>query len=654
MRMSCFAMASIRAVLWCLPGVSLAGCSDPDAAIANEDGSGTAGGSISGTTDVEPPAGTADVSNTAGASMGASDDGDDCTHAADDCTPAVPMLDLSFSQVKRFDFAWSATPGADYYQLLERASPTEPYVQLGEDVVGQSVSFVMPLHFRWQASYVLRACNAVGCTDSVAVEVMSSLAEAVGYVKASNTEAADWFGASVALSRDGNTLAVSAPYEDSSATGIEGNQADDSATDSGAVYVFVRDGAGAWSQQAYVKASNTEADDYFGRSVTLSGDGNTLVVGAYVEDSNAVGIGGNQANDSAPLSGAVYVFVRDGAEAWSQQAYVKASNTGGSDLFGTSVALSDDGDTLAVGAYGEDSDATGIEGNQTNENAYASGAVYVFVRDAGAWSQQAYVKASNTGADDDFGISVALSGDGDTLAVGAFVEDSSATGIGGSQTNNSATDSGAVYVFVREGTGVWSQQAYVKASNTGAYDRFGLGIALSADGKTLAVGAYLEDSNATGNQANDSSIDSGAAYVFVRDGAGAWSQQAYVKASNTGVLDQFGYGVALSADGNTLAVGARSENSSATGIEGSQADESASAFGAVYVFVREEVGAWSQHAYVKASNTEASDEFSYSMALSGDGKTLAVGAYQEDSSAKGIAGDQADNGALDAGAVYLF
>ncbi len=195
-------------------------------------------------------------------------------------------------------------------------------------------------------------------------------------MKASNTEAGDYFGYSLALSGDGNTLAVGAIWEDSNATGTSGNQADNSASDSGAAYVFTRSGS-TWTQQAYVKASNTEANDLFGYSVALSGDGNTLTVGAYREASNATGIGGNQTDNSAPTAGAVYVFTRGGST-WSQQAYVKASNTEVFDAFGYSVALSGDGNTLAVGAHLEDSNTTGINGNQADNAAGESGGVYVY------------------------------------------------------------------------------------------------------------------------------------------------------------------------------------------------------------------------------------------------------------------------------------
>jgi hypothetical protein len=179
----------------------------------------------------------------------------------------------------------------------------------------------------------------------------------IRYLKASNPGEDDRMGrgdplvgVTLAMSADGNTLAVSSPHEDSAATGVNGNQRDESAWDAGAVYVFVRAG-GRWTQQAYVKASNTQTSDRFGSAVALSGDGNTLAVAASLEDSGARGVNGNQADNAAESAGAVYVFRRTGA-AWTQQAYVKASNADAGDQFGWSVALSHDGSTLAVGGPG--------------------------------------------------------------------------------------------------------------------------------------------------------------------------------------------------------------------------------------------------------------------------------------------------------------
>ena len=133
---------------------------------------------------------------------------------------------------------------------------------------------------------------------------------------------------------------------------------------------------------------------------------------------------------------------------------MKASNTSVLDFFGWSTALA--GDTVVVGARYEDSNATGVNGNQADNSATDSGAAYVFVRSAGVWSQQSYLKASGTGAYDEFGFSVAVNGD--TALVGAYAEDSNATGVNGNEADDSATNSGAACVFVRS-AGAWSQEA---------------------------------------------------------------------------------------------------------------------------------------------------------------------------------------------------
>lgn len=458
------------------------------------------------------------------------------------------------------------------------------------------------------------------------------------YLKASNTGANDSFGRAVAMS--GDTAVVGASAEDSSATGVNGDQTSNGASDAGAVYVFVRSG-GVWSQEAYLKASNTQAFDNFGGAVAVAGD--TIVVAAQGEDSAATGVNGNQADNSANFAGAAYVFTRSGT-AWSQQAYLKASNTGANDRFGYSVAIT--GDTVVVGAKDEASSATGVNGNQSNNSASGAGAAYVFVRSGTTWTQQAYLKASNTGVSDSFGWSVAAAGD--TVVVGATGEASAATGVNGNQSDNSAFAAGAAYVFVRSGT-TWSQQAYLKASNTGASDSFGSLVAVSGD--TAVVGAPMEDSAATGvdgDQNSNGATNAGAAYVFIRNGA-TWSQQAYLKASNTGADDSFGFAVAVA--GDTVAIGAPGEDSSATGVNGSQNNNGVSDSGAAYVFTRS--GAtWSQQYYLKASNTGTVDSFGWSVATSGG--TVVVGAPFESSAATGVNGDESNNSASGAGGAYVF
>lgn len=437
------------------------------------------------------------------------------------------------------------------------------------------------------------------------------------YVKPSNTGQSDHFGASVAVSRDGHTIAISAHWEASAATGVNGNQGDESIRQAGAVYVFTRTGS-SWSQQAYIKASNAGRPgeggmpgdgDQFGYAVALSGDGTTLAVGAIAEDSAAQQINGDQKDDSQATAGAVYVYSRTGT-AWAQQAYVKGSHVETGDMFGFAVALNYDGNTLVASAFDERGSGRGINVPHDNR-ANGSGALYVFTRRGGAWTQDAYIKGSKTEATDQLGYSVAISDDGNTIASGAGDEDCLTPGINPPGCDNDSPPLGAAniwvgaaYVFVRTGAGisaVWSEQAFIKANNARPYNSFGVKLALSGDGNTLAVASYVEDNGGRGIRAPDpqpflivdhldpwrehqnQAIESGAVYFFTRAGT-AWTQRAYIKGSNTDAGDEFGSAVALNGDGRLLAVGAHNEDGNGSGMNGNPADNSADDSGAVYVF----------------------------------------------------------------------
>jgi hypothetical protein len=414
------------------------------------------------------------------------------------------------------------------------------------------------------------------------------------YVKASNPSSYSGFGFDLALSDDGTTLVVGAYGESNGAAGVFMNSSDitDSSTltESGAVYVFNYND-GAWIQSAYIKASIPGESEYFGGRVALSGDGSTLVVTASDENNGLTGVitDGSETRQeigTASSSGAVYSYSKNTDGTWVQTAYIKAPETTMAG-FGYSAALSFNGDTLAVGNAEEQ--------------------VYIFNASSDIWSQTTYLEASNKSSNDSFGSNLSLSHDGNTLAVSASKEDNSATGI---FTDNSESagdiskenDSGAVYLFTNSSVG-WTQSAYIKASNTESSDYFGHSIALSGDGNILAVGAYREDNSATGIIIDgsestatggdiDTATDSGAVYLFTNND-GVWIQSAYIKASNTGAGDDFGYGLALTNDGTTLAVGARLEDSSQTGIitDGTEnkqteegGDDTAYGSGAVYVY----------------------------------------------------------------------
>lgn len=364
---------------------------------------------------------------------------------------------------------------------------------------------------------------------------------------------------------------------------------------------------------------------------------------AAIANGGEGGSGASSAGAGGELEGAAGAIGAGGVEAGvdGDLLYMKASNPDAQDAFGERVALS--GDWLAVSAPDESSNAIGIGGDQTDDSGDASGAVYLFSREASGWAQRAYIKASNTGPVDRFGAELAFS-EG-TLAVSAPFEDSAATGIDGDQANGPGGNHGAVYVFVQV-EGVWRQQAYVKATNTGAVDLFGRGLALGGD--VLVVGAPGEDSAATGvdgNQTSNAASGSGAAYVYERSGS-EWQPLAYLKASNTDAEDEFGHAVAMS--GDTLAVGAPGESSGdASGAN--QADNAAHESGAVYVFDRG-AASYEQVAYLKASNADAEDRFGANLALAGD--TLVVSALGE--ATLGGDGNESNELRPDSGAVYVF
>ncbi len=436
--------------------------------------------------------------------------------------PEAPLnVTLTATPVKTFHLTWQDGNGETEYRLLEEPEPGAGFsmiASLPEDSTEYDHLVFLPA--RINARYLVQACNAAGCTDSAPVSVTNTL-PAIGYVKASHVDDGNFFGFSVALSADGHTLAVGAPLEDSTvvdsgavyvfvrngsswslqadlrmpspgasdwlgfslALSEDGNTlavgvplADHGAPDSGVVHVFVRTGT-SWTQQAILHAAVPEVDEEFGVAVTLSADGRTLAVGAPRNDTTVAD------------SGAVYLFTFDGST-WTQQTVLKAGTPGAGDQFGTSASLSANGRILAVGAPFNDSAAAD------------GGAVYLFTFDGANWTQQAILTASHPDPNDQFGLRVLLTPDGQTLAVGAPFEDSAAMGINGDQHDNSALDSGAVYLFTSDGS-AWAHQAYLKASNTQPGDWFGTSLALSDD--TLVVGAPLEDGTA---------LDSGAIYLY--------------------------------------------------------------------------------------------------------------------------------------------
>ena len=461
-------------------------------------------------------------------------------------------------------------------------------------------------------------------------------------------------------------------------------------------------------QEAYIKASNSDggsagggfspSGDEFGNSIDL--DENTLVVGAPIEDSIAIGINGDQVNNDAPVSGAVYVFVRDELE-WTQQAYIKASNTSAYDLFGRTVAIH--GDTIVVGATREDSDGLGVYAEQ-NDAGFDTGAAYIFERTGSNWVETAFIKPEEFIQNGYFGEAVEIYEDTvivagkirdpnffnttyaalfvydkqngqwqlsnilntevlfeyfpfnqeknislyeNTLAVGAVAADDGYQLITPNTQGADFGYRGVVYLIEREGNN-WINKYSVTASNRDEDDYFGASVALHNN--TLVVGAPYERSrsrqNGIGQQDNTGSFN-GAAYVFSKEN-GEWQQKAYFKGSNTEEEDFFGTGTAVF--GDRIAISATGDDSLEAIIENPDKDNPFCNASAVYLFEARN-GSWTETDYLKSSNIECSDGYGISLAMSGD--LIAVGASGEDSDANGINGNGLDNSALGAGAVYI-
>jgi len=439
---------------------------------------------------------------------------------------------------------------------------------------------------------VTSADGTAARTYTLAVNRQSALpVSQMAYVKASNSDGYDVFGGRVALSADGTTLVVGATGEGSYALGVNGDEQNNSEPGSGAVYVFAREDDGTWAQQVYIKASQRDGipgdlpiADLFGSSVALSSDGATLAASAPME-------GGIRIGDTLPLddpTGMVDLYTRDAAAAWrGGESFRPMTYPQEADRFGTNIALSGDGKTLAASNSG-----------------YPDGAVVIYADDGSGWMKQAYIErpvpSQQCGYSECRAARLALSDNGATLAMGGNV----------------------IHLFAREGS-VWAERATIA--------RYSSGLSLSGDGRTLAV-------------ARSSSI-----YLYVYDGGG-WTEQTYIRASDS---DGFSW-VALSEDGVILAVGVSGEDSAATGVDGDETDNTATNSGGVYLFTRDSNDRWVTRTYVKASNTDPEDFFGTSVALSADGTTLVVGATGEDSAATGIGGDEADNSSVYSGAVYIF
>ena len=556
----------------------------------------------------------------------------------DDDEPGAARLSIGY-EVKRLAFAWIAPASATSYKLLRRENPTSDFVQVGADLAATvtSTKVEIPVHlYKWDTDvpdYRVDSCNSGICTPSnVVTTIRVASALAAGYVKASDTGAGARFGSSVAVSGDGKTVAIGAPFANAEA---------------GSVYVYLAPIAGGpvlAPRPLKIPAPSTQAM-HFGFAVALSEDGNTLAVGAPYDSHLQSGVGTYPVtpNANSTHSGGVFVYSRVGGVWSTTPVYIKAIDVDATDEFGSALAVK--GGILVIGAPRQDSPTDGID---TTNSAVDSGAAYAFYANAGTWAQSPRIlKADNIGNGDLFGTSVAVSNAGSIIVVGAPGED-----------GDGRLDSGAAYRFVKsEGDGVpaWNPPLRFKAANSGAGDLYGSSVAVSANGEVLAVGAPSE----TGDEGNDV----GAVYAYTM-AQGGIIDVARLQASHRFSGARYGSSIAINADGTILAAGSPTESVNEIGVDGGvNAPGTAPSSGAVDVLVRQAGSSWSSQGstaptphYIKSNTAGAGDLFGGAVTLSADGNTLVVGANGEDGNGTNIDSNNnpADNSLADSGAAFLY
>ena len=534
---------------------------------------------------------------------------------------------LTVSSVKRLDLRWPAQPAATAIRVLvdpddAGPAPESPLPDLPGNATGHALEVFLPT--ARQAAYRIEVCVGPDCTRSAQARVGGPLAEGVGYLKAALPTPDAAMGTDLALSADGQTLAV-------------GSRPGGPSPGAGEVAVYTRTGIGTWVLQTTVRAPNAEAGDRFGVVVALSANGQTLAVGATGEDGSASAHPTLADNNDLPGSGAVYVFERQGTD-WALTAYLKSHTPETDRGFGYAVDLSADGATLLVAS---------------ERKPLAGERVEVF---AGTGASRVFDAALPlTGALSDE--SVSLSGDGLTVALGAYLDSSGGTGVYPAPlTDSTSPQSGAVHVWARGTTG-WTFQAYLKSARPHEGAEFGSSVDLSHSGDTLAIGSAGDDGGPDGVPNEALHDRSGAAHVFQRSG-GVWTQTDELKAPVADRFDQMGQVVALSGDGLTVALGVPYEDGAGHGVTADPNDNSETERGAVWLF-RRVAGAWGTGQFIKPSQTGAMDlssQFGWSVALSYPGTTLAVGARGQSDGASGVVTDPTrySGGTWSSGAAYLY
>lgn len=558
--------------------------------------------------------------------------------------PPAIELTAELSTVKRLTLNWSSPDLGKAQRALVLEDPDGdgpmPAEQLADVAAADGTATVeLFLPVALNASYRVALCNAGHCVTSAPLQLGDSLERYAGRFKAEMPQAGAGFGEAVSLSRDGRVLAVTALQESVVVPGA----------DEGAVHLYERVAPGQWVARGRVAAPNPDDFDRFGAALALSGDGQVLVVGAPNED--ALGSGDAGLNDLASNAGAAYVYGRSGDQ-WVFNAYLKGSEVGNGANFGSSLDISDNGDRIAVGAPND------------SGSGLSDGAVYEFVDHQGTWTETRLFRDGNSTAGEAFGAQLALNGDGSVLVIGSPSNASSGFGVQATPIDDAgAPSSGAVHLYRRSGT-AWSHEAFIKPPVDLGTGRFGHGVDVDAGGDTLIISAYQADLDPQDqlNAADTTHWNSGRVLVLSRTN-GLWAHEAMLRQPHPRGEDRFGWVARLSADGRTVIVGSYNQDTQGSGLGVDESVANRDDFGAGYVFQRQ-AGGWRMVTVLKPSDrgdatASAALWFGRSVAISGNGRTVAIGARGHDGPGTGISADPTEDYPFDithsnTGAAFLY
>ncbi|WP_198147260.1 InlB B-repeat-containing protein [Gilvimarinus polysaccharolyticus] len=539
--------------------------------------------------------------------------------------PVEELGNLQFSNTsiaRSIGFKWDEVTYALRYKLYKNIDGQSGFTQIGPEFAGDELSYqsVETLYDNLNAEYKLEACNDESCTDSELLVTDSAINQAIGYVKRPNGDNSLRLGYALAFSSDGKTLVASAP---------ENCSADNDGLCSGVVYVY-RLGDTSWQFEAAIELDDIRADSRFGERLSLSRDGNMLAISAPL-------VSASFSDTNNTRVGAVYIY-EFSDDSWTQMQALSGDDQGEDDTrllgFGADIALSGDGDTLAVVAQELiDEDGQALLYRLTLDE-----------DDERVWElEQRFDTAS----------AVSLDNSGDYLALGVR----NAAGLEDEEANVGVTE---LYHYgvdaddEDEGE-VWQLDAELNAPEVFVGQHFGHRVLLSSNGQKLLVGVNYDST-----VVETAELERPEVYMYQRNSdqwslAHTFAQLEQQGASNTedDGWSRYGSALAMNSDGTRVLIGDPAEDGDGNGFFANDSINSAQLAGAAYLYNYVD-GAWQDEVYIKAKNTDAGDRFGAAVSISGDGKIIAVGAPEEDGSAVGVDTVVAADNADGSGAVYLY